>query len=129
MLHADSAMSGRLRAFHNRAPRIGKPLAINPRQALRSDPVLTLVSPSADVPTEPESAVQCGDRRGYFLAEQHKVGIVLYGGTQSPSKGPAEWSASGSSLALQRFAKAVGFSAIPEPSYPEVRWTDKNRWE
>lgn len=65
----------------------------------------------------------------YSLADQHHVGICLYGGTQSPSKGPSEWSASGSILALRRFMKAVGFSAISKPSYPEVRWTDKNRWE
>ncbi len=65
----------------------------------------------------------------YSLAEQHNVGICLYGGTQSPSKGPAEWSATGSVLTLRRFAKAVGFSTIAKPSYPEVRWTDKSRWE
>ena len=65
----------------------------------------------------------------YSLAEQHTVGICLYGGTQSPSRGPAEWSASGSIFALRRFMKAVGFSPISKPSYPEVRWTDKNRWE
>lgn len=65
----------------------------------------------------------------YSLAEWHSVGICLYGGTQSPSKGPAEWSASGSRLALRRFTKAAGFRTISRPSYPEVRWTDKNRWE
>ncbi|GAA4100211.1 hypothetical protein ACFFOS_19340 [Nocardioides kongjuensis] len=65
----------------------------------------------------------------YSLAEQHDVGICLYGGTQSPSRGAAEWSASGSVFALRRFMKAVGFRAISKPSYPEVRWTDKNRWE
>lgn len=65
----------------------------------------------------------------YSLAERHNVGICLYGGTQSPSKGPAEWSASGSIFALRRFMKAVGFTTISKPSYPEVRWTDKNRWE
>ncbi len=65
----------------------------------------------------------------YSLAEQHNVDICPHGSTQSPSTGPAEWSASGSILALRRFTKAVGFSTIPEPSYPEVRWTDKNRWE
>lgn len=65
----------------------------------------------------------------YSLAEQHNVGICLYGGTRSPSQGPAEWSASGGTLALNRFMKAVGFSTIPKPSYREVRWTDKNRWE
>lgn len=65
----------------------------------------------------------------YSLAEQHNVGICLYGGTQSPSKGAAEWSASGSILALLRFMKSVGFRAISKPSYPEVRWTDKNRWD
>lgn len=63
------------------------------------------------------------------LAEQHKVGICLYGGMQSPSEGPAEWLVSGSILALRRFTTAVGFTTIPRPSYPEVRWTDKNRWE
>lgn len=65
----------------------------------------------------------------YPLAEHHNVGIWPYGGTQSPSKGPAEWSASGSLFAVRRFMKAVGFNAIPKPSYPEVRWSDKNRWE
>lgn len=65
----------------------------------------------------------------YSLAEQYNVGICLYGGTQSPSNGPAEWSASGSLFALRRFVKAVGFSNISKPSYPDVRWTDKNRWE
>ena len=65
----------------------------------------------------------------YSLAEQHNVGISLYGGTQSPSKGPAEWLVSGSIFALRRFARAVGFNTIPKPSYREVRWTDKNRWE
>lgn len=65
----------------------------------------------------------------YSLAEQHNVDVCLYGGTQSPSKGPAEWSASGRLSALRRFMKAVGFSTIRKPSYPEVRWTDKNRWE
>ena len=65
----------------------------------------------------------------YSLAEQHNVRVCLYGGTQSPSKGTAEWSASGSAFALRRFMKAVGFSQIAKPSYPEVRWTDKNRWE
>jgi hypothetical protein len=65
----------------------------------------------------------------YSLAELHDVSICLYGGTQSPSQGPAEWSVSGSTLALRRFMKAVGFSTISKPSYPEARWTDKNRWE
>ena len=65
----------------------------------------------------------------YSLAEQHNVDICLHGGTQSPSKGPADWSASGSIPALRRFVKAVGFSTISKPSHPEVRWTDKNRWE
>ena len=35
----------------------------------------------------------------------------------------------GGMFALRRFMKAVGFSTIAKPSYPEVRWTDKNRWE
>ncbi len=65
----------------------------------------------------------------YSLAEQHNVDICLCGGTKSPSKGPAEWSASGSIFALRRFMEAAGFSTISKPSYPEVRWTDKNRWE
>lgn len=65
----------------------------------------------------------------YSLAEQHHVGLVLYSGTRSPSKGPAEWSASGSVFALRRFMKAAGLRTIPKPSYPEARWTDKNRWE
>ena len=65
----------------------------------------------------------------YSQAEQHNVAICLYGRTQSPSIGPAEWSASGSRFALRRFMEAVGFSTISKPSYPEVRWTDKNRWE
>ena len=65
----------------------------------------------------------------YALAEQHRIDICLHGGTQSPSKGPAEWSVSGGIFALRRFMKAVGFSTISEPSYPKVRWTDKNRWE
>lgn len=65
----------------------------------------------------------------YSLAQQHEVDISLYGGTQSPSSGPAEWSASGNFFALRRFTKAVGFSAISQPEYPKVRWTDKNRWE
>jgi hypothetical protein len=65
----------------------------------------------------------------YALADRHNVGICLYGGTQSPSQGPAEWSASGSILALRRFAREAGMRVIPKPKYPEVRWTDKNRWE
>lgn len=65
----------------------------------------------------------------YSVAEQHNVGICLYGGTQSPSKGPAEWAATGSNLALRRFVRAVGFRTIAKPSYPEVRWTDRSRWE
>ena len=65
----------------------------------------------------------------YRLAERHHVDICLFGGTQSPSKGAAEWLASGSMFSLRRFMKAVGFSTIPEPSYQEVRWTDRNRWE
>lgn len=65
----------------------------------------------------------------YALAAQHDVGICLFGGTQLPSTGPAEWSASGSIFALRRFMKASGFSAIAKPSYPKVHWTDKGRWE
>ena len=53
----------------------------------------------------------------YSLAEQHHVGIYLHGGTQSPSKGLAEWLATGSILALRRFVKAAGFRTIANPSY------------
>ena len=65
----------------------------------------------------------------YSLAEKHNVDICLYGGTQSPSKGPAEWSATGGMLALRRFARDAGMNVIPKPADPEARWTDKNRWE
>lgn len=65
----------------------------------------------------------------YSLAEKHNVGITLYGGTQSPSQGAAEWLATGSIFALRSFVKGVEFHTISKPSYPEARWTDKNRWE
>jgi hypothetical protein len=67
--------------------------------------------------------------RVYALAERLRVSVGPFGGTQSPSKGPAEWAASGSVVALWRFLRAVGFRVISEPSYPKVRWTDRNRWE
>ncbi|NCD16687.1 MAG: hypothetical protein EOL91_05125 [Actinobacteria bacterium] len=65
----------------------------------------------------------------YSTAEQHNVAICLYSGTQSPSDGPAEWLVSGSISAVRRFTTAVAFNTIPKPSYREVRWTDKHRWE
>jgi hypothetical protein len=65
----------------------------------------------------------------YSLAEQHNVGICLYGGTQSPSQGPAEWLVSGGVSSLRRFTMAVALDTIPKPTYPEVRWSDKKRWE
>lgn len=65
----------------------------------------------------------------YALAEQHSVSICLYGGTQSPSRGPAEWLANGSTVALRSFASEAKMNVITEPQYPKFRWTDKTRWE
>jgi hypothetical protein len=65
----------------------------------------------------------------HSLAEQNKVGICLYGGTQSPSKGRRSGRPPAASFALRHFMKAVGFSGGSKPSYSGFRRTNTNRWE